>query len=260
MFRFCNLFSGSSGNCSLVETENTKILVDCGMSSKKIDEALKLKDLSLKDINGIIITHEHSDHTKGLTTISKNYKIPIYANEETFKNIKLDLSKTKKIKFKTNSDFEINDLKIHSFSIPHDAADPCGFNIFHDDKKISIATDIGHITTPIFKALQGSDFLLLESNYEPEMLRCSRYPYLLKKRIMGPNGHLSNEEAGTIINELIKYGVNNITLGHLSKQNNFPELAYQTVMNEIISKNTSINNLKLNTARRDTPDETIIIK
>ena len=170
MFKFCNLYSGSSGNSSFIETSKTKILIDCGTSLKKINEALESIDESLDDIDGILITHEHSDHIKGLTTLCKKYDIPIYANKKTLSELQKNIDiKNYKI-FKTNEDFEINDLKIHSFSIPHDAIDPVGFTISTKTKKISVATDIGHMENKILKNLDGSNFVLLESNYEPDML------------------------------------------------------------------------------------------
>ena len=259
MFRFINLYSGSSGNCSFIESDNSKILIDCGASCKKTEEALNLYNTSLSDIDAILITHEHSDHIKGLATTSKKFNIPIYANKKTMDNIKLDLSNSELVNFKTNQDFDINDLKIHSFSIPHDAADPCGFSVYNKDKKISIATDIGHMTTNIIKNLEGSDFLLLEANYSPELLRYSRYPYLLKQRIVGPNGHLSNDESGNTISSLLKSDVKNIMLGHLSKENNFPELAYQTVMESLINKGANTSKFKLSVADRDKPNDAIEI-
>ena len=259
MFKFCNFYSGSSGNCSFVETDNTKLLIDCGISSKKIEEALNSVNVNIDEIDGILISHEHSDHIKGLASICKKYNIPIYANNSTFTNIKQNIADDKKIKFKSNEKFEIGDIKIYPFSIPHDAADPCGFNLYNSGKKITIATDIGHIDNKILHNLDESDFLLLESNYEPNMLKCSRYPYLLKKRILGPNGHLSNEEAGLAITQLVKSGLNNIMLGHLSEQNNFPELAYQTVMTSIIAKNVDVDKLKLQIADRNKPNNIINI-
>ncbi len=187
MFNFCNLYSGSSGNCSFVETDNTKLLIDCGVSSKKLEEALNSIDINVNEIDGILITHEHTDHIKGLAGICKKYNIPVYANNATFTNIKQNIPDDVKIKFKSNEKFEIGDIKIFPFSIPHDAADPCGFNLFYDNKKMTVATDIGHIDTKILHKLDESNFLLLESNYEPDMLKCSKYPYILKKRILGPN-------------------------------------------------------------------------
>ncbi len=259
MFKFCNLYSGSSGNCSFLETDNTKILIDCGVSSKKIEEALNSIDMSGKDIDAIVVSHEHSDHVKGLSVFCKKNDIPIYANAKTFNNINQDLTARKHVEFKSNKYFDIGDIKIFPFSIPHDAADPCGFNFYHDNIKVSVATDIGHVDNRILHNLDDSSLLLLESNYEPDILKCSSYPYELKRRILGPNGHLSNEEAGNVITTLAKSGVSNIILGHLSEHNNFPELAYQTVMNSIISSNIDLNKLKLSVADRYKPNDVLKI-
>ena len=258
MFKFCNLYSGSSGNCSLVETENTKILVDAGVTSKKIREGLETIGKSINQIDAVIITHEHSDHVKGLQVLCKNNNTPIYANSHTFSMMKQVIPEEQKKYFNTNEYFEIKDLRIYPFSIPHDAADPCGFSIYHDKNKISIATDIGHMENKIIDNLAGSDYILLESNYEPNMLKCSRYPYQLKKRILGENGHLSNEDAANTISTLVKLGVSNFSLGHLSEENNLPELAYQTVMEEIM-RNTYSDKLRLNVCDRYKPNNEIDI-
>ena len=259
MFKFCNLYSGSSGNCSFVGTDNINILIDCGESQKKISDALESIGKNINKIDAIIVTHEHSDHVKNLGAISKKYNIPVYANEKTFENMLEQTSlideKNKKI-FNTDDHFEIGDLKIYPFHIPHDAAEPCGYNIYNEDKKISIATDIGHMDNNILKKLEESQFLLLESNYEPEILKYAKYPYYLKQRIAGPNGHLSNQEAGLTITKLVYSGVNNIMLGHLSKQTNFPELAYKTVMEEIIKSKIN-SELSLNVASRLKPSKVI---
>lgn len=259
MFKFCSLFSGSTGNCSLIQSDNSKILVDAGESAKKISESLEKLDISPYEINGILITHEHSDHIKGIGTLSKKYNIPVYANVETWNAMpsqesKIDKENKKVFSFK---EFCIGDFLINPFSIPHDAANPCGFNIFYKDKKISIATDIGHIDNNIISCLSKSNFLLLEANYEPEILRCSSYPYSLKQRISGPNGHLSNNEAGKTISYLLNSGVNNVMLGHLSKENNFPELAYKTVVAQLIENNINQNSLTLNVANRYTTSRII---
>lgn len=159
--------------------------------------------------------------------------------------------------FKISDKFEIGDLLIDPFSIPHDAANPCGFNIYKDDKKISIATDIGHMTNNILKGLEGSLFLMLEANYDPEVLRCSSLPFSLKSRIAGSTGHLPNETAGKTISYLLKSGLKNAMLGHLSKESNFPELAYQTVLDELIRNDYNENSLSLGVASRDTHSKLI---
>ncbi len=260
MLNFCSLYSGSSGNSFLIGTENTNILVDAGVSSKKIEQALNSLNVDPCSISGILVTHEHSDHVQGLGTFSKKFDIPVYVNFETLDAMPKQKEKLniKNINlFQVGNTFYINDLKIASFSIPHDAANPCGFNIYKNNKKISIATDIGHMTNSILENLEKSSFIMLESNYDPEVLKCSPYPYYLKTRIAGPNGHLPNEMAGKTISHLLKYGLEGAMLGHLSKESNFPELAYKTVVDELISNNYNENSLSLNVASRDCPSKLI---
>lgn len=169
------------------------------------------------------------------------------------------ISDNNKNKININEKFSIGDIDILPFSIPHDAANPCGYTLFSDNKKISIATDIGHMTKDIVKHIDGSEFILLEANYDPEVLKYTKYPFKLKSRIAGPTGHLSNQVAGQTINYLIKSGLKKAILGHLSKESNFPELAYQTVVDEIISNSTNLDNFNLSVASRDYPGKLIHI-
>ena len=262
MLNFCSLYSGSSGNSLFVETENTKILIDAGVSSKKIETALNNLQVDPNSLDGILITHEHSDHVQGLGTFAKKFDLPVFANQKTIDAMPKQIEKIpeKNIKkFTIEEKFEIGDLQIKPFSIPHDAANPCGFNIFKNKKKISIATDIGHMTNGIVKNLEDSIFVLLESNYDPEVLKFSRYPYPLKTRIAGPTGHLSNESAGKTISHLLNSGLKQALLGHLSKESNFPELAYKTVIDEVIANNHSENSFTLGVASRDIPGNKILI-
>lgn len=256
MLNFCSLYSGSSGNSLFVETENTKILVDVGLSCKKIEEALASIEKDLSSIDAILITHEHSDHIKGLSTISKKFDIPVFATRETFDampNYTEKISNKNIHYFYPNEHFEIKDLNIKPFSIPHDAANPCGFSIQNESgHQLSIATDIGHMTNSILKELEGSEFVLLESNYDIEVLKCCKYPFSLKSRIAGSTGHLSNNMAGKTISYLLKNSnLHTAILGHLSKESNFPELAYQTVIDEIIENGCNTNSINLSVARRD---------
>ena len=260
MFKFCNLYSGSSGNCSFIETNKTKILVDCGVSYKKIKEGLESINQDIHDIDAILITHEHADHIKGIGVLSKNIDVPIYANKKTLDEIEKKYFISNAIPFKTNENFDIKDLKVFPFKIPHDAADPVGFTIDYKNTKISLATDIGHVENKLLKNLNESSFVLLESNYEPDMLKSSSYPYSLKHRILGPEGHLSNEDASKVIKTLVNNGLKNIMLGHLSKENNFPELAYQTTVNELIDSNIDIAKLQLAVADREKINNIIEIK
>lgn len=262
MLNFTSLYSGSTGNSLLVQTENTNILVDTGVSAKKIIDALASLGTDITDIDAILVTHEHIDHVNSLGTLSSKYNIPVYANLETWSYMskqKDKICEKNQNIFKINESFDINDLKINSFSIPHDAANPCGFNIFKEDKKLSIATDIGHMTKDILSRLEGSDFLMLEANYNYEILKCCSYPYKLKSRIAGPNGHLSNEMAGKTINYLLNTGLSKVILGHLSKENNFPELAYKTVLDELIANNFNENSLLLSVADREKPSNTVVV-
>ena len=258
MLKCCSLYSGSSGNCFLVQTENSNILIDAGVSCKKIETALDSLDVNPKNIDAIFVTHEHIDHTKSIGLLSSKYHVPIYTNVETWTSIvnsnqKLENSS---VKFFTNDhEFCFNDLTILPFSTPHDAANPCGFNIFKDNKKISIATDLGHISPNIIKSLENCSFLMLEANYDSNVLQYSSYPYVLKQRISGPNGHLENSDAGQVITTLVKGGLENALLIHLSKENNFPELAYKTVIDELHKENLNEKNLSLNVAPRNSPSQ-----
>lgn len=254
MLKYCSLYSGSSGNSFFVQSNNTKILIDAGVSSKKIVLALERLNISIKDIDGILVTHEHIDHTKSLATLSNKYNISIYANKKTWEAIK-DISDKipdshKKI-FNMLESFEIGDLKILAFKTPHDAADPCGFNIYNSNKKISIVTDLGSINEDLLGHLQNSSSILLEANYDPDILKCSHYPYLLKERISGKTGHLSNASAGKILANLYNSGLQQALLIHLSKENNFPELAYQTVTNELFN----CKNINISVAPRNNPSD-----
>lgn len=262
MLKFCSLYSGSSGNCLFVSTNNTKVLIDCGTSCKKICEGLASIDSSIEDIDAILVTHEHSDHVQSLGMVSKKFDIPVYANLETWNAMTTQKEKisSENIKlFENDKDFLLNDLTIHPFSTPHDAANPCGFSIHNGKKRLSIATDLGYMDNKIFEELQSSSFVLLESNYEPELLDASKYPFHLKQRIKGPNGHLSNETAGKTIAELMKKDLKEVILGHLSKENNFPELAYKTVAEELMNNNTDINTIRLSVASRTNPGKIVNI-
>lgn len=194
-------------------------------------------------------------------TLSKKYNIPIYTNKKTWlamPNEAEKISDENKKVIDIGKAFFIGDLKILAFPIPHDAACPCGYNIYNSDKKISIATDVGNVSPQVMSYLENSSFALLESNYDPDVLKYSPYPLHLKYRINGPLGHLSNVSCGKVISHLIDSGLNSVMLGHLSKENNFPELAYQTVVNEInlAHPNTAID---ISIADRNGPSKFINI-
>lgn len=253
MLQYCSLYSGSTGNSFFIKNNNTNILIDVGVSLKKIIEGLESINLNIDSINAILITHEHIDHTKSLATLANKYNIPIYITKKTFKAlpIKSKINSENIVFFNILKEFSIDDLKIFPFNTYHDAVEPCGFNIYSNNQKISIATDLGYMDDTILSYLKNSSSILLESNYDPDVLKCSKYPYLLKQRISGKNGHLSNIEAGKTLSYLSNYGLNAALLIHLSKENNFPELAYETVNQELPVS----NNFSLNIAPRDNPSK-----
>ena len=231
--RITGLFSGSSGNCVLFENDGVKLLIDAGMSAKAIFGALDEVEVSPSEIDGILITHEHDDHTKGVGILSRKLDIPVYANEKTMHASLSKLGKMKEenmIIFDTNSPFEIKGVEIMPFSVNHDAKDPVGYSFYDGKDKISLATDTGIITSDILANLRGSKCAFVESNHDIQMLKNGPYPMHLKKRILGNEGHLSNDSAGKLCEELIQSGTENIILGHLSRHNNTPLVALNTVV------------------------------
>lgn len=239
VFRYCSIASGSSGNCHYIETENSKILVDAGLSGKIIQSGLEKIGVDPTELNLILITHEHIDHCKGAGILSRRFNLPIYANKKTWEAMEKGLGKIKEehIKiFETDKEFLFNDITILPFATNHDSVEAVGFSFVKEDKKISMVTDTGHISDNIKEKVFGSDIYLIEANHDINMLRMGKYPWNLKKRIESDWGHLSNESAGEFIAELCKSKKSTVLLGHLSQENNFPELAYQTVKN-ILSEN-----------------------
>ncbi len=237
MIKVCSLFSGSSGNCIFVSYDDTAILIDAGVSGRRIEAALAGIGESFDRIAGIFITHEHSDHITGAGILSRRYNIPIYANAVTWAAMRSALGKVKKelVRYiELGQAITAGDITVKSFSIPHDAACPVGYNIFIMGKKLTIATDIGHMDNELLSNMEKSEMILLESNHDVEMLKTGRYPWPLKQRILGANGHLCNDIAGQVVAHLAKSGTKRFLLGHLSKENNFPELAYQTVCNALM--------------------------
>lgn len=255
---FCSLYSGSSGNSMFITSDRAKILIDAGLPGKKIDEALKAINEETKNIDGIFITHEHSDHIKGVGVISRKYDIPIYANADTWSAMEGSIGKIKEHNIKVidkRSVTEVGDLSIKAFNIPHDAAAPMGYTVSDGKKNISVATDFGTFTREIYDNVKDSEVILLESNHDINMLKFGPYPYTLKRRILSEIGHLSNEDCGNAIVELVKYGSNKkVILGHLSNTNNQPDLAYATVLNVLNDSGIKLNeDIILTMANRHNP-------
>ena len=229
--KFCSLYSGSSGNSLFVSNKNTKLLVDAGLSGIRIQRALTDIGEKSDEVCGILVTHEHRDHIHGLGVLSRRFDLPIYANEKTWEAMADDLGKIAPHNIKTfefDKPFSVEDLEIEAFRTSHDAADSAGFIINDGKKRLGIATDSGIITPEMTKALFGCDLALLESNHDVSMLEAGSYPFYLKQRIKSDYGHLSNEIAGNLALSLVKKGTKHLILAHLSEENNYPLLAYET--------------------------------
>lgn len=237
MIRFITLFSGSSGNSTLISGNDTNILIDAGVSCAKICSELSNVGISPDNIDAILITHEHTDHTSGARVLSKKFNIPVYGTEKTLDSMNLyDVYQSNIRCISQGQVFGIREFEIFPFAIPHDAKNPVGYSVLADNKKYSIATDIGHINEKLLKCLYKSDTVLLEANHDVDMLKGGKYSYPLKKRILGDLGHLSNENAAWTATQLAKWGTKKIILGHLSNENNTPDLAYNCSYN-MLTKN-----------------------
>ncbi len=236
--RFTSIASGSSGNVSYIGTENTHILVDAGVTMKAINMGLSELELSLSDISAIFLTHEHIDHIRAVGTISRKYGIPLYGTIETLRELLLTRSLgavDTALLHPLLPDREVNvgGLSILPFSIAHDAANPVGYRVNDGKHTVAVATDLGHFDAYIEEHLTGLDAMVLEANHDIRMLEAGPYPLPLKRRILSDHGHLSNENAGRLLDRVLHEGLRRVYLGHLSKENNLPELALRTVLSEI---------------------------
>ncbi|MCR4923665.1 MAG: MBL fold metallo-hydrolase [Lachnospiraceae bacterium] len=239
----CSIASGSSGNCIYVGSDHTHLLVDVGISKKKVEEALNSMGLKPEDIHGILITHEHSDHVAGLGIMARRYGIPIYASQGTIEAVK-DIKALGDIDaglfnvIRADERFRIEDITIAPVRISHDAREPVAYRLFGDEHgdehSVGVLTDLGRYDDYIVNAFFGVEALLIEANHDVNMLSVGKYPYALKQRILGDKGHLSNESCGRLLCELLHDNIKRIMLGHLSKENNLAELAYETVRLEIM--------------------------
>ncbi len=263
--KFCSISSGSSGNCIYAGSSGTSILVDAGISGKRIEQGLCGLDLTTSDIDGILVTHEHSDHIKGLGVLARRYGIPIYGTKGTLDAIRESgsVGKIPEGLMRTiaaDREFGIGDLTVRPFSISHDAADPVGYRIEHGGKSCAVATDMGSYDDYIVRNLQGLDVLLLEANHDVRMLEAGRYPYYLKRRILGEKGHLSNETCGQLLCRLLHDSMREIFLGHLSLENNYEELAYETVCGEVTLGDNPYKSrdFRIAIAHRDVPGEAVV--
>lgn len=228
---FSPLFSGSSGNCTYVGTEDEGVIIDCGISATAALSELSKANIDVRAVNAILVTHEHTDHIGGVGVLARKLQVPVYATRGTWEGMgkragKLNPSQIRTIN--TGEDFYVGALNVSAFDTPHDCLEPCGFVLSLNGLSAAVATDMGYIRNNWLDAVKGTDTVLLEADYDQDMLMAGSYPYELKRRILGRKGHLSNEDAGKAAIELINAGAQRVILGHLSKNNNFPELAWET--------------------------------
>lgn len=262
MLNLYPLFSSSSGNMYLIETEKTNILIDIGVTYKKVKESLEAIHKEASNIDAIFITHEHSDHIKGLNIFVKNNpNVVVYTSTGTAEYLKNSFIKAKLDSFnicditETNNTICIKDLNVEAFKTSHDAIDPVGYKISCQDKSVTIATDLGVMTNDVLSHLSTSSLPVIESNYDKDMLFAGRYPFEIKRRIAGPYGHLSNEDSGQVILKLAKNGTRNFLLSHMSENNNIPELAKETILSTLSLSGFNTSEFNINIASKDFSSE-----
>ncbi len=226
---YYSIASGSVGNCGLYVVDNTAVLIDLGVSVRALQQALSTVGLAIADLTAVLITHEHTDHVKGLATFLKKFDIPIYATAQTVQQMisKLPQAEQRIHTFRGGEQFPVGALTVTSFLTPHDAAESVGYVLRHACGAFGFATDLGYLSEKICRQLQGCDAVVLESNHDRDMVAASAYPWSLKQRILGGTGHLSNMECAQAASFLAKHGTYTFILAHLSEQNNKPTLAYR---------------------------------
>ena len=256
--RLCSIASGSSGNCVYVGNDHTHLLVDTGISKKRIEAGLQELEMKGDELNGILITHEHADHIQGLGVFCRKYEVPIYATAGTLEGIYKanSLGKIPRELFQeiqADEPFTLGDITVNPFRISHDANEPTGYRMENEGKAVAVATDLGMYDEYIIENLKNVNAILLEANHDVHMLEVGPYPYPLKRRVLGNTGHLSNELSGRLLCDILHDELQHILLGHLSKENNYAKLAHETVKLEIsLGDNPySGEDIPITIARRD---------
>ncbi len=234
----CSIASGSSGNCIYVGSDATHLLIDAGISGKRTEAGLEELGISGRDLDGIFITHEHADHISGLKVLARKYEIPLYATRGTIDAVKKmksggEIDSDLWVEVKEDQRLTLKDLTVYPLRISHDAAQPVAYRIGYGNRRVAVCTDLGEYNDYTVECLKGLDAILLEANHDVNMLQVGPYPYPLKQRILGKRGHLSNENSGRLLSRILHDGMKYISLGHLSQENNLPELAYEAVRMEI---------------------------
>lgn len=281
MLRSCALFSGSSGNSIFISnkekssvfynfgagqgvTPGTSLLVDIGVNGKEILQAMQAIGESIQEVDGILLTHEHIDHMRGIGVVMRRHKIPLYVNQATW--IRMQQLSIGNIPdglvhiIKSDDEFEVGDLMVRSFRTPHDAVESVGYKITSNSKSVSVFTDIGEIRDEVMERVCGSDMVFIESNYDYEMLWSGAYPWYLKKRINGVNGHLSNNDCATTIGRLLEKGTSRFVLSHLSQENNSPQIALSTTTQYLSEIGVNVEkDIEIQVAKRNGPSIPVIL-
>lgn len=260
MAKFCAMFSGSSGNCTYISSGNSSLLIDAGVSARNICSALKTIGSDIESIDAIFITHEHSDHIKGLKTLLKNYQIPVFASEGTISGIleSVDLERSRLNVIRTGENISVADINVSSFGTSHDSRESVGYRInMQNNVQIAVATDLGFISDTVKDSLSECDIVMLESNHDIGMLQNGRYPYYLKRRIMSKTGHLSNNDCACALPELCRSGTKHFVLAHLSRDNNFPELALETAKTAMKMAGIEQDKFDIEVAPRSGPEHVL---
>ncbi|HLQ71757.1 MAG TPA: MBL fold metallo-hydrolase [Bacillota bacterium] len=243
-FHFSVLASGSTGNAFYIATDKERILVDAGMSGKQLNHLFHQTQLDPSKLNRILVTHEHSDHIKGLGIVARKYNLPIYANEKTWKAMEHSIGKLtldQKFIFDIEEVKTFGDIDVESFGVSHDAVAPMFFTFRHEGKKVALVTDLGYVSERIKKTVENADAYIFEANHDVEMLRMGRYPWNVKRRILGDSGHVSNEDSGLALADIIGNETKRIYLAHLSQDNNMKDLARMSVGNVLKERGIDID-------------------
>ena len=238
------LFSSSKGNCCYIKYKHDEILIDCGASARSIGRMLSCLDTRLENLSAIFITHEHNDHIRGLETIAKSFKTPIFAPDGCIEFLSETVGCDRISPLQSFQAVELSDLALCPIATPHDARGSVGFRIRAGEEKIGYFTDIGHLSEGVLRGLSGCRRVVIESNHDTEMLKNGSYPYSLKRRILGELGHLSNERCASLLPHLVKHGTEAVMLAHLSEHNNTPETAFNESLASLHLKGISVNEAK----------------
>lgn len=231
MLQLCTLASGSSGNSLLVSDGRTHLLVDAGISARRITKSLRELGVEPRELSGVLVTHEHSDHICGLATLTKQFSLPVYASKGTGMQLCYRIAFLEPClrTFCPGESFEVGDLGVETFPTPHDTAESVGYAVSGGGRKAAVVTDLGEVTLAVAAGVKGAHLVVAEANHDVEWVRSGPYPYFLKSRILGDHGHLSNEDGGALARSAVEQGARTVVLAHLSAENNTPARAYDAV-------------------------------